>query len=327
MNGLTPDRVTRIGAWRNSTVRSLRAVLGKSLTSRDRAPEILDPAQRRAPDALVRTVESEVVPSLLRARRSADAAATLLDFAAFVSAAEVAEFAEMIVAQQAPDLFSRIGAMRTRGVSLESVYVQLLIPAARRLCAQWEDDRCHFEEIALGMLNLQQVLGALRADSSTEVPCRASGLKVLLLSAPGEQSMLGVFMVTDFHRCVTAEFFQRAGWDVWRGLPGSRSATADLLRSQWFDAIDVSSSCEARLPGLAVDVEAMRKASRNPRITITVSGPAFVNHPEYAARAKADACSGDPRDTLVRVEALVARRERECSTGVDSVADIPVCQT
>ena len=41
--------------------------------------------------------------------------------------------------------------LRGRGVSVEALYVHLLAPAARHLGELWEDDRCHFADVTVGM--------------------------------------------------------------------------------------------------------------------------------------------------------------------------------
>ena len=223
---------------------------------------------------------------------------------------EVVAFTGLIAARELDAAWAMIDAQRAKGIALESIYSHLLIPAARLISDRWDEDLCPYQEMAVGMLHLQQLLHGLSPAYSVEGECRSRGRRVLLVSAPAEQNMLGVFMVTEFYRCVASEFFHHAGWEVWRTLPTSRSQLMGVLRSQWFDVIDVSATCEARLPLLSADLAEMRKASRNSRVSVMVGGPAFCDHPEFVARVGADGFVSDLRDTMVEAEVLMALRER-----------------
>jgi hypothetical protein len=223
---------------------------------------------------------------------------------------DVVAFTSLIAAPVLDAAWAMIDARRAQGMALESIFSHLLVPAARLLAERWEEDMCPYQEMAVGMLHLQQLLHGLSPAYSIEGECQSRNRRVLLVSAPAERDMLGVYMVTEFHRCVASEFFHHAGWEVWRSLPTSRTQLMGILRSQWFDVIDVSASCEARLPLLSADLAEMRKASRNSRVGVMVGGPAFCDHPEFVASVGADGFVSDLRDTMVEAEVLMALRER-----------------
>jgi hypothetical protein len=304
MDGLTPDRVSgrrgRHGAGRKA--RTHTAPDGHALN---------DPAALAEPGVahgtLDRAVQREVIPRLMVAHRSrlaTDGSAARHDDES------IGRFSALLRSRDLPAALALVDQQRAAGASIESVMLDLLVPAAHHLSACWEADVCRYEEIAVGMLHLQQVLHGLSAEFASERQASPCGRKVLLLSAPSEQAMLGVFMVTEFHRCIASEFFHHAGWDVWRAPPTSRTQLLGLLRMQWFDVIDVSASCAERLPQLLADLQDMRHASRNTRVGVVVGGPAFGDDPALAARLGADACAMDPRDMLVQAEALVSQRDR-----------------
>ena len=307
MNGLTEQRATRPSVRRNSAKKSRNVADFDTGSNRDMEARASAQAPGPTPEALGRTVEREVIPRLIFAHRPQPAAN---DGADRVDVAEVVEFTQLIATRELAEAQARIESKRAQGTSLETLYLKLLIPVARRLSELWEADLCNYEDIAMGMLHLQQVLHGLSPAFSTEFQCRSRGRKALLLSAPAEQCMLGVFMVTDFYRCVASEFFHRAGWEVWRAPPRARAQLLGILSSQWFDVIDVSASCEARLPSLLADIEEMRKASRNSHVGVVVGGPVFNDHPEFASAVGADASATDPRDTLAQAELLVAQPAR-----------------
>ena len=293
MDGLTPDRVSGRRGWRGSARKA-----GGRLRANERPDAI-------GPDALGRTVEHDVIPRLLNAHRVAHPAPPRPD------AGEVAEFTRCACACSPQAAEAAVARRRAAGSDAESLLLDLLVPAAAQLAARWEADLCRYEELAVGMLHLQQLLHGLSADFVRDGQAGPSGRRVLLLSAPAEQNMLGLYLVTEFHRCVAAEFFHHAGWDVWRAPPASRSQLASLLRSQWFDVVAVDASSHERLSVLPADLAEMRRASRNARAALLVGGIAVGATPAGGRVLDgADAVACDPRDMLAEAEALVALRDR-----------------
>ncbi len=290
MDGLTPGRAS---GWRNNRARKSAAA-----PARTRGEGRLEAA------ALGRTVQQDVIPRLLHAHRPARRGSAPID------GVEVAQFAQRACGSGPNAALDAVARRRDDGASIESILLDLLVPAARHLAARWMDDGCRYEELAIGILHLQQVLHGLSADFVREGRGAPSGRRALLLSAPAEQGMLGLYMISEFQRCVAAEFFQRAGWDVWRAPPASRSQLESLLRTQWFDVIDVTVTCAERLCLLATDLAEMRRISRNPRVGLVVGVFAPGGAPAERRVDGADAAASDPRDMLSQAEALVAQRER-----------------
>lgn len=313
MNGLTPDRVTRPGAWRNSTRRSLKTGSGKTEPHREDGRSRGASGSTLGTGDLGRAVEMEVIPRLMVAYRSST---PMVESSWSPGRPDVLEFSALVSTQRASSVWDWVSARLSDATTPQALYLELLMPTANLILERWQADVCHFEEVALGMLNLKHVLHSLSANTPLAMQATACGRRALVLSAPCEQNMLGVFMVTEFYRCMTAEFFYRAGWHVWRTLPSSRPQLAQILQTQWFDVIDVASSCSGRLPQLSADIAEMRRTSLNGAVGVTVSGPAFGAHPERGAGIGADGCTGDPRDTLARAESLAARRDGQ-GNGVD----------
>lgn len=313
MIGLTHDRVTRLDVKRdNKKSRSDAGPDEGDPSDAGRTSTILDFRHNAGP--LARTVQTEVIPRLMVAHRNSGGVPYVAGPTADpLERADVVEFTALIANSNAAAAHARIEQKRAQGVTLEAVYLDLLVPSARRLSDLWEADLCHYEEIAVGMLHLQQVLHDLSPVFSSEAHCRSRGLKALLVSAPAEQNMLGVYMVSEFCRCVASEFYHRAGWEVWRTPPASRAQLLDVLRTQRFDVLDVSASCDGRLPTLSADISDMRRVSRNRDLGVVVGGPVFYDDPELVASVGADAAASDARDALSQAEAVVARRKREDS--------------
>jgi methanogenic corrinoid protein MtbC1 len=102
---------------------------------------------------------------------------------------------------------------------------------------------------------------------------------------PGEQHSFGLIMV--------AEFFRRAGWDVWDLHPSSLDDVLTTVRRQCFSIVGVSLSCETRLGELPGLISAIRLHSRNQSVGIMVGGQPFIAHPERVLRIGADCTAVD----------------------------------
>jgi hypothetical protein len=289
MDGLTPDRVSGRRGWRAAGRKS-------PSHARSKAPMPLpEPLEHGKPaGGFPRRLHEP-----LRQRAGASCAC--------VDAGTVAAFARLACAGGPDAPFAEVARLRTAGADVPTILLELLVPAARHLAHCWQSDQCRYEELAVGMLHLQQLLHDLSADFASEGQAGPCGRRVVLLSAPAEQTMLGLFMVTEFHRCVGAEFFHHAGWDVWRAPPTSRAQLLALLRGQWFDVVEVTASCGDRLALLAADLAEIRRASRNSRLHVVVGGPALEGRSDAAAMVGADAVATGPQDMLRAAESLVAR--------------------
>lgn len=286
MDGLTPDRVSTRRGWRGA---GRKAGAGARMREPSGAPL----------DAPARPLQS-TIPRLPEAPR-ADAAA-----GAGAAPDVVANFARLACSGGPEAPSAEIARLRAAGVDAGTLMLDLLVPAARHLARCWAADLCRYEELAVGMLHLQQSLHELGADLAGGGRAVSCGRRVLLVSAPAEQSMLGLYMVTEFYRCVAAEFFHQAGWDVWRAPPTSRERLGALLREQWFDVVEVAATCGERLQALGADVAAIRRASRNARVRVVIGGPAVETLRDDGAWLGADAVAGDPRDMLGEAESLLA---------------------
>jgi hypothetical protein len=290
---LTPDRVRQIRPWRDEGDRNID-------TQGD-----YDACVAATPHSLMwRTVEREVIPRLLHAHRRDPRPPLRVDRYRRPAPTDIEGLVAALTASDLTDALTMVDAHRARGTRIESIYLNLLLPAADILAQRWEADLCGYDDIALGMLHLQQLLHALAPAFADENGACACGRSALLLSSPGEARMLGTYMVTEFHRCLGAAFFEHAGWEVWRAAPGNRTQLLSVLRTQWFDVIDIAATCAERLTGLAREVTEMRNASRNARVRVLASGPVFAAHPELAARIGADAAAGDPRELMAQATAL-----------------------
>lgn len=213
---------------------------------------------------------------------------------------EPSRFADMLVQADAEAVQDFVEAACADGVSLEAIYLDLIVPAAVELGRAWEDDRYMFSDVTVGMVRLSQVLWNIGPRFRRELECPRIGRSVLLVPARREQHALGVTMVADF--------FARAGWDVatssFRG-----DEAVHLARRESFDVIGLSAACTGHFDEMAADIQALRQASRNRAVGIMVGGAAFTGHGDRVAYVRADATAGNALQAPLVAAQLVAARE------------------
>jgi len=247
---------------------------------------------------LALTIETEIIPRLMLAHRTArPAVSALAPTEARPDAEQVAEFARLILTQDVMVSCQYVSAVRAQGASLETVFLHLLTPAARLLGDLWREDLCSFSEVTLGLSQLQQVLRVFSSAFENEVARAEHGRRVLLIPAPGEQHTFGIFMVE--------EFFRRAGWSVWGGHPSSGDDLVAMVRSDWFDVVGFSVSCDRSIDPLRASIREIRRVSRNRAVAVLVGGPIFLAQPDLVASVGADATAADGRQATVQAQSLI----------------------
>ncbi|MEI7463933.1 MAG: cobalamin-dependent protein [Burkholderiales bacterium] len=260
------------------------------------------PAAEERMSRLVKTLEAEVIPRLVKAHRAMPIS-DMVPAACLCpppTAADVEAFVQLVLRREDMPVLTCIEALRDKGMSVEVLFLELLAPAAKHLGVLWEDDRCDFTDVTIALGRLQRLLQELSPSFGTEVEFPANARRVLLLPSPGEQHTFGLSMV--------AEFFMHAGWEVAGGQGAYRDEAVDMVSRQWFDVIGFSVGSDARLDWLTTCITSVRQMSRNRDIGILVGGPIFALNPEYLALVGADATSKDGKQAPIAAEALIANR-------------------
>jgi len=263
-------------------------------------PEVVKPhnGAEQALSGLVRTIEHEVVPRLVLARRAAsEQASSPPADVETPTADDVAELAGRALGRDEAAAASFVDALRWRGMSVETLYLDLLTPTARHLGTLWDQDRCHFAEITLALMRLHHVLRELAPAFRGHAEGLHDGRRALLVPVPGEQHTFGLSMVV--------EFFRRVGWDVHCRPLKSNAELAALVRREWFAIVGISVGGERWLDQLVASIRAIRSASRNRSIGVMVGGPIFLERPELVTRVGADATAVDGRQAVVQAQDLL----------------------
>jgi len=248
---------------------------------------------------LAGALERDIIPRLVRAHADGGGKRPLSQPLPTPSADEVVQFADAILAHDDPALAQMLSTLRLRGVGVEQLFTDLLAPTARRLGDLWDDDRCHFADVTIGLGRLQQIMRGLSSAFGTEIEVPAGGRRALLMPAPGEQHTFGLTMV--------AEFFARAGWEVAGVLDPLSAGFQDRVAQEWFDLVGISAGSSTKLSALLDCVAAVRRNSHNRAVVVMVGGPLFLHHPDLAAQVQADAVVTDGPQAPRLAEQLLGR--------------------
>lgn len=261
------------------------------------SPQWSDEAERLA--KLVRTIEGEVIPRLVLAHRKNGLPPLTLGARPMLpDTSAVAEFATLVIEHEATFLTTYVQNLRARGLAIESLYLNLLAPTARRLGEMWDDDLCDFATVTMALWRLHQVVRNLSSSFVGQAGALGESQRAIFASMPGEQHTFGLFLV--------AEFFRRAGWDVLDGPIRTPDEIVAVVRDEPFSVAGLSLARESRIGELTDLIAAIKNASRNRRIKVMVGGPVFFGHPELVERVGGDATASDGQTAVKIAQEIIS---------------------
>jgi methanogenic corrinoid protein MtbC1 len=251
---------------------------------------------------LLPLLEAEIIPRLIMAhqeqrQQSQDTPVVL--------ASDIANFCQALLDNRMPDARATVAGISARGISMDKVYLRLFAPAAGYLGELWDADRCTFSEVTLCLWRLQTMLHeagpAFQSNAKNTKTAIASERRILMATMPGQQHTFGLSMLS--------EFFRREGWTV-LSIPSPKvSEVQDALSAYWFDVLALSVSADNELPALTKAIRIARKTSSNPRLSVMVGGPAFLQQPDLASTVGADGYSADAEAALHLAVQLIQQQQ------------------
>ncbi len=235
---------------------------------------------------LRKTIESEIVPRLVMAHRAAGAPqgpATSVRIA--IETDTVEQFAALIVEHELEVLRAYVHALCEEGQSLQSVFLELFVPAARHLGEEWKQDTRDFSEVTLGLSRLQQLLQEFgrQLEPNGEV-AHAAG-RAMLVAPEDEQHTFGLSILT--------EFFRRDGWDVSSTTLSNIDDIATVLRHGGFHVLGFSVSQESMIDRVAACIREVRREMDAQELHIMVGGRVFLDNPALVLEVGADSTAPD----------------------------------
>ena len=190
-----------------------------------------------------------------------------------------------------------------QGLSLEDIYLQGITPCARLLGEWWCSDRLDFAMTTIAASHLQQLLHDFSAEFLQESQQPRLGLSVLLLSEPGAQHSMGLFMLS--------EFFKRAGWNVTLVNPLDMNDFKRNFQADWFDVIGLSLSTERHLPEIQAALPELLKDCVNTALQVFVGGPVASFAPEKITWTDTHLLKGNALQAVESVTQTLFNMERQ----------------
>ena len=254
---------------------------------------VADLAAKRRLSILERVVSDHIVPRLLLTDRVALPPETPVVVHPNL-ADRVSEFAELVINRDPAASIAYFADLRADGLSVETLFQDLLAPAARRLGELWDEDINDFMDVTRGVMTLQLVVHEFSSELQREVRSVILNRRALLMPVPGEHHTFGVSLV--------GEHFRSEGWRVWGGPPRSIDEIVELVGGQWFDMIGLSASRISDPADIESQIRAIRRASHNSEVRVLVGGQVFVRDPALASAVGADATAIDGHQAVLQID-------------------------
>ena len=249
--------------------------------------------------ALLRTIEGEVIPRLLLAhrRQGVDGAGERGASGATVSAAQVEQLCGMLRQGHDDEALAYVSELMSLGVDRDTLYLDLLAPAARWFGLAWENEEADFIAVTVGLRRLQKLAREFSQDESVGIQVPLPGRRALIVAMPGEQHVFGAQIVGDMLR--------DACWDVWDAPGATEADIISLIQHEWFAVVGVSISSAQHLDILSGLIRRIRRQSLNRDVRIMVGGRAFNGLGDWALQVGADVAVTDGRDAVKQAEQVI----------------------
>jgi methanogenic corrinoid protein MtbC1 len=271
----------------------LRGVIAAPLERVRRRSSVASPDQS---DTVNTIIESEIIPRLLMAHAGTEGRTRARRFRP-ISPDDASRFALLPLRLEAASLLEEVDAFIVQGASVETICLDLLAPAARKLGEMWDHDECDFLDVTMGLWRLQEVMREIAARS----PAELGGLRVprsaLFSPMPGDHHNFGTLMIE--------EVFARGGWQSEALVKPERRELLERLSRQPFDLVGLTLGRDCPSTALGNLIKAMRNVSANPHIIVLVGGRMINEHPGIVSEVGADGTGADALAALELANSLV----------------------
>jgi len=271
----------------------LRGVIAAPLDSirRRAAPTDPDPA-----DTVNTIIESQIIPRLLMAHHTSEPRERSRRKRA-ITADEASRFALLPLRLEAASLLAEVDAFIAKGATVETICLDLLAPAARKLGEMWDRDECDFLDVTMGLWRLQEVMREVAARAPAEPGGAQIPHSALFSPMPGDHHNFGVMMIE--------EVFARGGWRSEALVKPERRELLDRPARQPFDLVGLTLGRDCPSAALANLIRAVRNVSANPNIIVLVGGRMINDNPGIASEVGADGTGADALAALEVANSLV----------------------
>ena len=231
---------------------------------------------RRLENVLLREVLErlyQIHPDAPRARETAE----------LPSNEEIEDFANLVIRPEPAAAAAFFARMVERAYGFETLSERFAAPVARRLGEFWDEDRCDFVDVAFGVARLKAFLAGISGRIERSVGARLP--RALLLSTPGDNHMLALDVLSGF--------LKEAGWivETQRGL--DLESNTRYVAEEWTHVVGVTMGSLDHFDAVGRTLRTLRRASRNPEISVIVGGANFNADRDLAVRIGADGTAPD----------------------------------
>jgi len=204
----------------------------------------------------------------------------------------------LLQAEEGPAV-SFVLRLATEGVDIDSIYNDVLAPAATQLGELWDDDRCTFVDVTIGLSRMHHIVHDLSQTYDIPKSRQADAPSILLVPAPGSQHTLGILILGDV--------FRRAGWEVVGDPTVTASQLISAVAGERLDLVGLSVGAELQVKGLAPLIRQIRQRSKNRQIGVLVGGPPFLANPSLFKTVGADGTGIDGESTIAAARRLLGK--------------------
>ena len=246
---------------------------------------------------LARFVSDEIVPRLVRLHTEVLPGAPLVEEvieALRPNSTEIDALAHIVLGDDIEAAATYVTIMKDRGLSMETLYVELLEPTARHLGEMWDRDECDFIDVTLGVGRLQKLLAIF--NETYALPLLGDRRVFLMATAPGNQHSFGASMIE--------KLLSAAGWQVEVEYSGDVNQLVEAVSGNWFAVVGLTAGSDSQLEELKSAIAQVRQHSKNPLAGVLVGGPMFTQNPELAAIMGADATAPNAPTAVLAAQKL-----------------------
>ena len=246
---------------------------------------------------LANVVEGEIVPRLMMVHRNDATPNNTATPHRELSDEEIVKFALLTLSGDVDDLENYVVELTREGFAIEALFLDLLAPAARKLGVYWEQDKCSFTDVTIGLGRLQTLLYRMSARQNGVLDDFAFMPRGLFITPVGGQHSFGIRMVADL--------FKRAGWMTLCEPSLSIDQATCLVQTQTFDLVGIGISSQEQVEPARKLIKAVRLASANPSVQLMVGGSLIIAQPELARQIGADLSACDAREAVTIAQNIV----------------------